>query len=96
MKKFIIILAILLGGIASYADLVKEGNTFIEQSVNQKDMELPFTYKDRKGKEYKLYQSKNGAIYTIRVSAKTGKEYKQYLPKEKQEHIKQHLNNLSN
>lgn len=91
MKKLIIMLTMLLGGIVSYADLVKEGNTFIEQSVNQTDKELPFTYKDKKGKEYKLYQSKNNAIYIIKVSAKTGKEYKQYLPKEKQEHIKQHL-----
>lgn len=91
MKTLIFILALLLGGSAGYADLVKEGNTFIEQSVNQQDKELPFKYKDSKGKEYKLYMSKKGAIYIIKTS-KEGKEYKQYLPKERQEQIRQHLN----
>ena len=85
-------LALLIGSSAGYADLIKEGNTFIEQSVNKTDKELPFTYKDKSGKEYKLYMSKNNAIYIIKVSSKTNKEYKYYLPKEKQEHIKQHLN----
>lgn len=87
-------LALLLGSSVGYAELVQEGNTFIEQSVKQQDKELPCTYKDKSGKEYKLYMSKKGAIYIIKVSSKTGKEYKYYLPKEKQEHIKNHLNNL--
>lgn len=85
-------LALLLGSSVGYAELVQEGNTFVEQSVNTQDKELPFTYKDKKGKEYKLYQSKKGAIYIIKVSEKTGKEYKYYLPKETQAQIKLHLN----
>lgn len=95
MKRFFfIVLTILTLSIPTYAELVKEGNTFIEQTSKESDKELPFTYKDSKGQEHKLYMSKKGAIYMIKVSAKTGKEYKHYLPKDKQEHIKQHLSQL--
>lgn len=84
-------LALLIGSSAGYAELVQQGNTFVEQSMNQQDKELSYTYKDKKGKEYKLYMSKKGAIYIIKTS-KEGKEYKYYLPKEKQAQIKAHLN----
>lgn len=93
MKKLILMLALLLGSSASYAELVKEGNTFSEQTTYEEPYkELPFTYKDSKGIEYKLYQSKKGSLYIIKTSKKTGRQYRQYLPKEKQEQIKQHLN----
>lgn len=96
MKKLLIFLVFSLSFTYINAELVQQGNTFVEQSVNNSDKELPYTYKDKKGKEYKLYLSKKGTIYIIKVSSKTGKEYKYYLPKEKQEHIKQHLKLLSN
>lgn len=92
LKYLFLLLLLLSFAPVNATELVKEGNIFIEQSVNQADRELPYTYKDKKGKEYKLYISKNDAIYIIKTSSKTGKEYKQYLPKEKQEHIKNHLN----
>ena len=37
------------------------------------------TYTDSKGKVYPVYQGAKGGLYIIRVSAKTGKEYKYYL-----------------
>lgn len=80
--------------IPTYAELVKEGNTFVEQTTKEQDKEIPFTYTNKKGEVHKLYISKKGAIYMIKTSAKTGKEYRQYLPKDKQEHIKQHLAQL--
>lgn len=33
----------------------------------------------KKGVEYPVYQGKNGGYYIIRRSAKSGKEYKQYI-----------------
>ena len=37
------------------------------------------TFKAADGKIYPIYKSINGKFYIIRVSKKTGKEYKQYL-----------------
>lgn len=36
-------------------------------------------FKDSKGKEYPVWKTANGKYYIIRTSAKTGKEYKQYI-----------------
>ena len=41
-----------------------------------------FTWKDSKGKKYPIYISESGSCYTIRVSNKTGKEYKSYMKPE--------------
>lgn len=84
-------LVLLIGSSAGYAGITKEGNTFIEQSVKEQEKELPYTYKDKKGREYKIYQSKKGSLYIIKTSEKTGNEYKYYLPKEVQEEIKKHI-----
>lgn len=37
------------------------------------------TYTDNKGKVYPVLKSKNGKHYVVKVSAKTGNEYKYYL-----------------
>lgn len=72
-----------------HAEVVRNGNNF--QEVKQQGVDLPtyFTYTDNNGMIYTIYRSKNGAYYIIKVSKKTGKEYKQYLPKEMQEELKQ-------
>lgn len=36
-------------------------------------------YKDNKGVEYPMYESKKGKVYIIRTSKTSGKKYKQYL-----------------
>lgn len=43
------------------------------------------------GVDYPVYQSAKGALFIIRTSAKSGKEYKQYLPKEMQEELKKRI-----
>lgn len=45
-------------------------------SVNKK---TEYTYTDAKGKEYPVYEGASGKYYIIRVSSKTGNEYKQYI-----------------
>lgn len=37
------------------------------------------TYTDDKGISYPVYISAKGKLYILRISKKTGKEYKQYL-----------------
>jgi len=36
-------------------------------------------FEDSKGKTYTIYQSEKGKFFIVRTSAKTGKEYKQYI-----------------
>ena len=45
------------------------------------DTTTNFTYQ-MPDKVYKVYKSKNGAFYIWKVSKKTGRLYKMYLPKE--------------
>ena len=80
--------------ITSYADIVRDGDTFkVEKtvSVNQ-DTQTKYTWEDRENNKYPIYITKKGACYIIRTSKKTGKEYKQYLPKNVQEQIKEEYN----
>ena len=94
MKHLITLLVVLLMGTASYADVVRNGDTFkVEKaaSVNQ-DRLTGYTWEDKDGNLYPIYITKKGACYILRISKKTGKEYKYYLPKEVQETIKRELN----
>ena len=65
---------------------VLRGKTFEQidssKSSKQKDMgvKTQYTFKAKDGKEYPIYISKQGKAFIWRVSKKTGKQYKQYLP----------------
>lgn len=93
MKKYIFCLLITLFSIASYSqDIIKEGKTFKVQTTQQaEDKQTEYTWEDNKGNKYPIFISKNGAYYIKKVSSKTGKEYKQYLPKKTQEIIRKEL-----
>lgn len=89
MKKFFIaavmLLALGVNNSSIYAQsVVKEGKTFtVVSSSNKSDpTKTEYTWKDSKGVEYPIYIGKSGACFVIKVSKKTGKEYRQYLPKE--------------
>ena len=62
----------------------KEGNIYSSSKVSttKSDNTTGFTWKDSKGNEYPIYMSSTGSCYIKKISAKTGKEYKQYLGKE--------------
>lgn len=94
MKKFLIILIMLIMGMTGttcVAEVVRNGNTFETVQTSQTDVQTPYTWKDKDGKTYPIYISKKGACYIKRISKKTGKEYKYYLPKETQEQIRKEL-----
>lgn len=84
MKRlfFIVALGLMVG--TTYAQSVtRQGNVFIEQKdtlfVNN-GTPTNYTYKAKDGKEYPIFLSKNGKAYIIRVSKKSGRFYRQYLP----------------
>lgn len=65
---------------AKAQNVIKEGNTFVSQKTKVKETKTTYTYKDSQGKVYPVYLSSTGKAYIIKVSKKTGKEYKQYVP----------------
>lgn len=76
-----------------HAEVKREGNTFrVEQITKESDTKTQYTWVDKDGNVYPVFITKRGACYIFRTSKKTGKEYKQYLPKDIQETIKQELN----
>lgn len=69
----------------------KEGKVFIQKSsrgASDKDIATTYTWRDSKGNEYPifLHQYTKGenegkwTAYVMKVSAKTNKEYKYYIP----------------
>ncbi len=89
MKKLIITLAILCMAFAAPAQVKYEqnGNTFKtvqseKSSKSEEPTKTPFFYEDSKGTKYPIYISSSGSCFVIKVSKKTGKQYRQYLGKE--------------
>lgn len=61
----------------------RQGNNFTQVSnpkTSGKETKTEFTYTDSKGNIYPVYLSASGKAFIKRVSKKTGKEYKMYLP----------------
>ena len=84
IRRFLTLLLLVLAmGLAANAQTyTRSGNTFISskgERVKAEPVKTKFTWKDSKGKEYPVYISSNGSCFVIKVSAKTGKEYRNYL-----------------
>ena len=78
----LLLLVLAMGLAANAQTYTRSGNTFISSTGKQAKAEpvkTKFTWKDSKGKEYPVYISSNGSCFVIKISAKTGKEYKNYL-----------------
>lgn len=70
---------------SSSQEIKRVGNTFIEQCDSSKKQrkeptKTKYTYIDKKGVSYPVYLSSTGKAFIVRVSKKTGKQYRQYLP----------------
>lgn len=95
-KTFAIIIAcIIMCATPSYSqdkrEVKREGNTISlvkGAKETQKPVETGLFYEGKGGEKYPIYKSSKGSFYILRVSKKTGKEYKYYLPKEVQEELK--------
>ena len=85
MKKlFIAAIMLLSWNVGVQAQSVqRQGNTFTQvtnKKATAKETKTQYTYKDSKGVEYPVYLSSTGKAFIKKVSKKTGKEYKQYVP----------------
>lgn len=88
MKKIIIAVIMLFSlnvGVQAQ-NVVKSGNNFTQVSNNKggkssgKETKTKYTYTDSKGNVYPIYLSSTGKAFIKKVSKKTSKEYRQYLP----------------
>ena len=73
----------------------RQGNTFVATKGSRAKSEptkTKFTWKDSKGNEYPVYMSSTGSCFIIKTSAKTGKEYRNYLGPEISEQMCKELN----
>lgn len=92
MKKFILCLLLALFCITVNAEVKREGDTFkVEQSTKASDTKTKYTWEDKQGNKYPIFITKRGACYVLKISKKTNKEYKYYLPKDIQAQIKQEM-----
>lgn len=92
MKKIIISIfaAVIMTVIPAAAqaqtqNYTRAGNTFAAQksagagTCAQAPEKTKYMYTDTDGKTYPVYIGKTGACYILRVSGRTGKEYRKYL-----------------
>lgn len=94
MKRIVLLASIFVlacGSIAYSQKYIRNGKTFEQVKTNKSITEAfqtGFTWKSSDGKEYPIYLSSKGGVYIIKKSRKTGKNYKQYLPKDIADQIK--------
>lgn len=87
MRKLIVCISMMLAlGVNNssiYAETVKSGNKFTQvtnKKSSNKETKTEYIYEDSKGVKYPIWLSSTGKAFIKKVSKKTGKEYKQYLP----------------
>ena len=89
MKYIFSLLLTLVLSVPSYSSTVtRNGNDFSIEITKFEDEITPYTWTDKDGVKYVVFESKKGSYYIIKISKKTGKDYKYYLPKEVQEQMR--------
>lgn len=96
MKKLVILVATLLAmGITNInaQEIKREGKVFSKEVTQKaKPIDTGYLWEDSKGNQYPIMINPNsGACYIIRISKKTGKEYKQYMDTEISQQIAKEL-----
>lgn len=71
----------------SAQNVKRQGNTFIEQNdttqtktLKGKVYETNYLYVDHNGKAYNIFLSSNGKAFINKVSERSGRKYRKYLP----------------
>lgn len=96
--KHIILLLVMLFSMSlttNAQNYVRNGNTFSVTSkthVKSEPIKTKFTWSDSKGQSYPIYISSTGSCFVIKTSAKTGKEYRNYLGPELSQQVCKELN----
>ena len=62
-------------------NVVRKGNTFVQQTKTNDSTATSYYYQDNVGKKYPIFLSSKGEAYCWVTSKKTNKQYRKYLPK---------------
>lgn len=99
MKKLFILFVMMFAftNVINAQSFERQGNTFVSKSskgsrAKAEPTKTKFTWRDSKGTEYPVYMSSTGSCFVIKTSAKTGKEYRNYLGPEISEQMCKELN----
>lgn len=94
MKKLFILFVMMFAftTVVNAQSFERQGNTFVSKSTKDsrakaEPTKTKFTWRDSKGTEYPVYMSSTGSCFVIKTSAKTGKEYRNYLGPEVSEQM---------
>lgn len=84
MKKIFIIFSICAASLSAHSQNARidaSGNYVAVHKQDTTGTGTPThkTFTDTKGNTFPVFVTKNGKLYYMRVSSKTGKQYKQYL-----------------
>ena len=73
------------------AQVTRNGNEFVstKKSTKKEPIKTNYVYVDSDGKKYPIYISATGKAFIWKVSKKSGKKYKKYLPEVTKELQKQ-------
>lgn len=90
MKKlfFTLLVIIAAAGIQTTTaqTVSRQGDTFVlaakERAAKATAQKTKYNFTDSKGASYPIYISATGRCFVYKVSAKSGKEYKYYLPED--------------
>lgn len=90
MKKLLVFVAFVLATMSAGAQesYTRQGNTFTAvitntgRNVRANADSTAYTWADAKGVKRPIWVSRTGSCFVIRVSKKTGNEYRQYCPRE--------------
>ena len=84
MRTFFISIFMVLTLFCNAQNVQRNGNNFTQVTATRtnggKETKTQYTYTDSKGNVYPIYLSSTGKAFIKKVSKKSGKEYKQYLP----------------
>ena len=91
MLKQLFIIIMMLSFSFANAQIVKDGNTFKKEKIENSKVETGYNWMDKDNKVYPILISKNDILYVERVSKKTGNTYRYYFDKEIQEELKRKI-----
>lgn len=85
-KRIFRIIVLILGLLAisngtKAQNVVRKGNTFVQQTKTNDSTATSYYYQDNMGKKYPIFLSSKGKAYCWVTSKKTNKQYRKYLPK---------------
>lgn len=83
MLRILMCTALILTAGTLSAQTIKQdaqGNYIAVKKPKAQPIKTGKTYTDTKGRRWDVYQSDSGRLFVLKVSDKTGKEYRYYLP----------------